>query len=129
LEIGADVVSGSKPNKESEATTEVKPEAEGRSLTASLPIQEIVNKVKIKESSSGLKDGCKRYGKVNGYGYRQNSKEWICYESESEVRGYVADLFEERLKEMSLEESLCMYNRGIKTKDCPYAKEVLSINL
>jgi hypothetical protein len=106
-----------------EARTQVKREiTEGsKSQVASIPLSEIVNKVKVLESSNGLNDGCKRYGKVNGYGYRQNSKEWICFNSESEVRGYVAELFEKRLKEMSLEESLCMYNQGIKTNNCDYS--------
>jgi hypothetical protein len=37
------------------------------------------------ESSQGKNDGCKRSGKFNGFGFRQNSREFKCYDTFEEV--------------------------------------------
>lgn len=88
---------------------------------------DIVWKVFRLESSAGANDGCKRQGKFNGFGYRQNSKEWVCYDTFEEVAHYVSVLFEERMQQMSLAEALCLYNTGTKSKDCKYYRDFMAL--
>ena len=57
----------------------------------------------------------------NGYGYRQNSGEWICYDSHEEVRQHVIAWLEQHIKAGDIDKSLCMYNQGIDETKCTYA--------
>lgn len=88
---------------------------------------DILWKVYRLESSAGQNDGCKRGGKFNGFGYRQNSKEWVCFDTFEEVAHYVSVLFEERMEKMSLAEALCLYNTGTKSKDCKYYRDFMAL--
>lgn len=90
-------------------------------------IVDVVRKVYQLESSSGKNDGCREKGLYNGYGYRQNKKEWKCFGSHEEVTKYVTDLFAERIPVMGLSTSLCYYQSGYKTQDCEYYQKFLKI--
>mgnify|MGYP001559570464 CR=1 FL=1 len=81
------------------------------------------------ESTWGKNDGCKTKGLgFNGYGYRQNSFEWVCYPTQEEVRQHVINRIKELTVDMDLETALCYYNTGYKVKGCNYYKNYLSIN-
>jgi hypothetical protein len=75
------------------------------------------------ESGGGKRDNCQNKGLYNGYGYRQNKFEQICYQSHKEVRTHVENWIKDKAeKGYTLNEILCFYNQGIKTNDCQYAK-------
>ena len=74
------------------------------------------------ESSLGKNDSCRYIGKWNGFGYRQNSFEHICYDSFEEVVGHVDNW----LTQKDLE-NYCLYNKGIRTTDCPYALKAIKL--
>jgi len=75
----------------------------------------ILWKIYTLESSQGKRDGCKNQGKVNGFGYRQNARERICYDYFEEVAYYVDIWFEEKLKTYDLATALCGYNLGFQS--------------
>lgn len=80
------------------------------------------------ESTSGKNDSCKSEGKYNGYGYRQNTFEWKCFNSFEEVTEYVNAWYEERLKENgnNIVEAVCYYNSGIAgQKSCKYSDNMI----
>lgn len=92
-----------------------------------LPLQDIVYKVYRLESSAGVNDGCRAKGLFNGYGYRQNKREWKCFGSHEEVTKYVTDLFAERIPKMGLSTALCYYQSGYKVADCEYYQKFLAL--
>jgi hypothetical protein len=92
-----------------------------------LDLGKIADKIYTLESSGGKNDSCKEIGKVNGYGYRQNTSEWICYGSHEEVRKLVINWLLSHLKTMSIEEALCHYNQGTITNSCTYAMNYKSL--
>ena len=76
----------------------------------------VIKSIYMLESTSGKNDGCKDEGKVNGFGYRQNSRENKCYDSLEEVADKVNEWFEERMSGNgnNLIEAVCYYNTGIE---------------
>lgn len=91
--------------------------------------EELSEKIFALESSRGKNDYCKTIGKVNGYGYRQNAKERVCFNFQEEVRGYVIDWIKEHREEgMSDAELLCHYNQGTVSESCDYYQKSLLIN-
>src|SRR5690348_4227672 len=44
-----------------------------------LNVGAIADKIYQLESSGGKNDGCRKLGLYNGYGFRQNTSEWMCY--------------------------------------------------
>lgn len=93
-------------------------------------LEHIVAKVQILESSGGVNDGCKKQGLVNGYGYRQNSKSFKCYDNKTEVKAVVTDWFKTKLvdEKLSLAAALCLYNSGRKVTTCDYYKNYLKLS-
>lgn len=89
---------------------------------------EVVWKIYGLESTWGKNDGCRKMGKYNGFGFRQNSRENVCYETFEEVvalvHKWVADKTE---KGMTLGSLLCYYNEGLVKDDCPYYRKFLSL--
>ena len=81
----------------------------------------ISDKIYQLESTSGKNDGCNKLGLFNGYGWHQNSSEWICYSSHEEVRQQVIAWLEEHIKNGDIEKALCFYNQGTNAKSCTYA--------
>ena len=77
----------------------------------------ILWKVYTLESSKGARDGCKSQGKVNGFGYRQNARERVCYDYFEEVAYHVDVWFEEKLKTYDLATALCGYNLGFQSEN------------
>lgn len=80
-----------------------------------------IKSIYMLESTKGQKDGCKDEGKFNGYGYRQNSSEWKCYDSFAEVTEKVNEWLEDRLSTNGKDiiEAVCFYNKGIQgLRDC-----------
>lgn len=93
----------------------------------SIKVANVVAKVFQLESSSGKHDSCRSKGLYNGYGYAQNNNSWACYERQSEVTALVTRWFEKHISSDGLITSLCYYNTGRKTADCPYYKKYLNL--
>ena len=87
----------------------------------------IADKIYTLESSNGKNDSCRNLGKFNGYGYRQNSAEWICYDSHEEVRQLVINWLTKHIKNGDIENALCMYNQGKDLKSCTYSMNYLTL--
>lgn len=85
-----------------------------------LDLGKIADYIYLKESTSGKNDGCRRLGLYNGYGFRQNSFEWVCYRSHEEVRALVIEWLTKNIKEGNIEEALCYYNEGRRNNGCRY---------
>lgn len=81
----------------------------------------IERQIYLHESTSGKNDGCRNMGLYNGYGYRQNSFEHICYSSHEEVRQLVIKWLTTHIKSGDIASALCMYNQGKITSQCSYA--------
>lgn len=90
-------------------------------IEGTFDVGKIADYIYMKESSSGKADGCRDLGLYNGYGYRQNSFEWICYSSHEEVRQHVINWLTQNIKDGNIEQALCRYNQGIDTQSCSYA--------
>ena len=86
-----------------------------------LDLGKIADKIYQLESSGGKNDGCRDLGLYNGYGYRQNSFEWICYNSHEEVRQHVINWLTKNIKNGDIRSALCLYNQGKVTNECTYA--------
>jgi len=82
-------------------------------------IDEIVKNVYQLESSSGKNDSCRAKGLYNGYGYGWYNGKKPCYASHEEVTALVKEWFNDKLKDLTVEEALCVYNTGGKDK-CEY---------
>ena len=96
--------------------------AGGRESSPSL--EEIADKVFQLESSSDRNDSCHSIGKHNGFGFRQNKRENVCYNFTGEVRELVMNWFDSKLKNgVPLENALCIYNQGIDTAQCDYVSK------
>jgi len=90
----------------------------------------VIKTIYFLESTSGKNDGCKDQGKVNGFGYRQNSGEWKCYDSFTQVADKVNEWFEERLamNGNNLVEAVCFYNKGIQGLSvCDYSENFMGV--
>lgn len=74
------------------------------------------------ESSQGKQDGCKKQGKYNGFGFRQNSFEHVCYDTFQEV---VTEVDNWLTNKDAI--NYCLYNEGKSRNDCPYAKNALTL--
>jgi hypothetical protein len=91
---------------------------------------EIYEKVQMLESSGGKEVGlnayCIRQGKWNSIGYSPSTK--YCFDSqwqEKKVFGlWMQDKYE---KGLETSEALCLWNKGIRTTDCEYYKNYLTI--
>ena len=84
----------------------------------------IVRTIYFLESTSGKNDPCKEANMFNGYGYRQNTFENMCYDTFEEVTEKVNEWYEERLtfNGNNLAEALCFYNKGISgLNTCDYS--------
>lgn len=79
------------------------------------------------ESNFGKLDNCRKSGMFNGFGFKQHSKNWICYTSFAEVVSDVNDWFTQQLKTKSIPEALCFYNTGNQIKNCDYYQKYLNI--
>jgi len=90
-------------------------------------IKEIVDKIYILESSGGKNDHCLKEGLKNGYGFRVNKREQVCYQSHEEVRTEVELWISNRMDKMTLAEMLCVYNKGLKVNNCTYYKKFLNL--
>lgn len=120
---GADFIHKTEPEVRTSTNTDSTRHLEDAEL------EQLVAKVHILESSAGKNDGCKTKGLgYNGYGYRQNNREWKCFKSYDEVKGYVKALFAERIPQMGLSTALCYYNTGVKTSNCDYYNNYLKLN-
>jgi hypothetical protein len=87
-------------------------------------VEDVADIIFALESSEGKNDGCRRYGKWNGYGFRQNSAEWACFGSREEVRGYVVDWIKDKQSRgMTTDEMLCFYNTGVASSSCWYSEQ------
>jgi hypothetical protein len=105
----------------------INPISKGKVTEAIIDIGEIVDKIYTLESSDGKNDSCNKIGKFNGYGYRQNTSEWICYNSHEEVRELVINWVLSHLKTMSIEQAMCHYNQGTVSDSCTYAVNYRSL--
>jgi hypothetical protein len=105
----------------------VSPLAHGKKQTMLLNIGEIANKIYTLESSNGKNDSCRNLGLWNGYGFRQNSFEWVCYGSHDEVRSLVITWLTNHIGKYGIEKSLCIYNQGRVTDSCTYAMNYKSL--
>jgi len=90
-------------------------------------IGSIADKIYTLESSNGKNDSCRNLGLYNGYGFRENSSEWKCFESHEQVRELVINWLTTHIKNFGVEKALCMYNRGIDENTCTYSEHYLSL--
>lgn len=90
--------------------------------------EQIVYGIFGNESTWGKADGCTRKGLFNGYGYRQNAREFVCYKTRDEVKNHVIKWVEDKkAKGFTVSQLLCYYNTGYKTNDCKYYQDYLKI--
>ena len=98
-----------------------------------LSLDEIVRRVSILESNAGantnphaLHNVCADRGGSNIYGYGGMAL-MICFDTAEEATARVKRWFQEHFDEgMSLRESLCYYNLGIRTETCEYAENFMT---
>lgn len=92
-------------------------------------VAHLVKAIYVLESSGGKNDGCVRDGRgVNGFGYRQNKREFVCFDSHERVEGLVTRWVEDKLeKNYTIPELLCYYNQGERVKMCPYYNNYLKL--
>lgn len=98
-----------------------------KDLILSQPNGDLLWRVYGLESQFGKLDNCRKSGMFNGFGFKQHSKNWICYTSFKEVVSDVSDWFVDQLKTKSIPESLCFYNTGNQIKNCEYYQKYLQI--
>lgn len=111
-----------------EAIRVVEPIKAYASETKHYEVSEIVDKIFTLESSRGRQDGCRNQGLYNGYGFRQNTFEHVCYGTQEEVVNLVTNwVTDKRDKGFSTAEIYCYYNLGIKENDCPYYRNAISL--
>lgn len=91
-----------------------------------IDLSKIADKIFTLESSRGKNVNCPE-GTYNGYGYRQNTFEWVCYPTQDEVRQHVINWLSTNIKGGDVETALCKYNRGISEKGCTYAVNYASL--
>lgn len=91
------------------------------SLGGEIDLDKIAARIYTLESSNGKNDSCNQIGKFNGYGYRQNSFEWVCYDSHAEAKQHVINWLLANLKDKTIEQAMCLYNQGRVTDGCTYA--------
>mgnify|MGYP001599218542 CR=1 FL=1 len=89
-------------------------------------IGEIADHIFTLESSNGRNVLCPE-GTYNGYGYRQNSFEWVCYPTQEEVRMLVIEWLVKNISKHGLEKSLCLYNKGLLETGCSYVVNYKSL--
>ena len=105
----------------------ISPLASKSAQLGTFDVGKIADKIYTLESSGGKNDSCRNLGLYNGYGYRQNSFEWICYSSHEEVRQHVINWLTQNIKDGNIEQALCKYNQGIDTQNCSYAMNFKSL--
>lgn len=105
----------------------ISPVAKGKKTSSILDLGKIADKIYILESSGGKNDSCKNLGLFNGFGFRQNTSEWICYSSHEEVRQLVINWLTTHIAKYGLEKSLCIYNRGVNETGCTYSQNYLTL--
>lgn len=88
----------------------------------------IADKIYQLESSGGKNDSCRALGMFNGFGYRQNSFEWMCYSSHEEVRNLVINWLTQHIKSGDIQSALCLYNEGKIESQCRYSLNALALN-
>jgi hypothetical protein len=88
-------------------------------------VEDVANTIFALESSRGVNDGCIRKGLgFNGYGFRQNSKEWKCFGSRDEVRGLLTEWIKDKqAKGLSTDSMLCLDNTGVASPSCWYSEQ------
>lgn len=92
-----------------------------------IDLGKIADRIYTLESSGGKNDGCRDMGLYNGYGFRQNSREWVCYGSHEEVRRLVINRLTNLIKDGNVEKALCMYNEGLVKNTCTYSVNYLTL--
>ena len=81
------------------------------------------------ESEHGHTDPCTLSGKVNGFGYAQNTSQWVCYDSFEQVLTKVETRVAELIALHGVPKALCMYNTGHATTTCKYYQNYLNVNI
>ncbi len=98
-----------------------------QSASMILDLGKIADKIYTLESSHGKHDSCNNLGLFNGFGFRQNTSEWMCYSSHEEVRQLVINWLTTHIKDFGIEKALCMYNQGKVESSCTYSENYLSL--
>lgn len=83
---------------------------------------EIIWRIYQHESTFGKNDSCREYGKFNGFGFMQNSRQWLCFDRFNDAVTAV-EMWIEDHSDMSLAEMLCFYNTGKKLSSCGYSEK------
>ncbi len=94
--------------------------------TSSSLLGDIRAKIFTLESSNGKHVNCPA-NMYNGYGYRQNTREWKCYNTQKEVEDLVMAWLETQLETKTIPQALCYYNSGTASTDCPYYQKYLKL--
>ena len=101
----------------------------GKSEVAPLQTKVIVEKVMGLESSWGKNNysKCEAQGLYNRYGYGiPGDGSYLCFEKDDDTK-VVEDWFNRHLEKYTLAQSLCRFNTGKATDDCPYYQKFLKI--
>ncbi len=101
---------------------------------SSSKLDDIIKKIKELESNSGRAPSghhrfCQNLGMINEVGY--GALNGFCFKDEEEQNQTLKNWFTKRLEveKLTLEESLCFYNIGLKVKDCQYVKNFFSLKI
>jgi hypothetical protein len=114
------------PNPKKESKAIVKEVLANEDIFSKYKNPVTLRKIYQLESSSGVNDDCKNQGKFNGFGYRQNKNEHICFKTFDEVIGYVDEWIEDN-KSVGLAKMLCYYQSGIKFINCEYYQNFINL--
>lgn len=99
-------------------------------MMKSLPYGEVVWATYGHESSYGKHDSCRSQGLYNGFGYfKKSDGSYECYYSTKQIAEIVSDWFVRRLDQngYTIRQSLCLYQSGVATNDCPYASVTMQM--
>jgi len=116
---------------EAEEASLVNTEREVESTLSPLSLEEVLDRIKILESSGGKNNApaCEAIGKINYYGYGVNKTQVFCYDNEEANRRAVRDWFLRKEGQgLSLEEMLELYRGGNEEENKKYLANFNQIN-
>jgi|SRR5579871_134292 len=81
------------------------------------------------ESSRGVNGFlyCEKIGERNDFGMGVLNTPPMCFQTLDDELSYVSNWFDKHLQTMTLSESLCTYNVGIKEDSCEYARNFMNL--
>ena len=113
------------PTPKANASVQSDAQVEEKSSTSA---EELARKIYQLESSSDKNDSCHSIGKHNGFGFRQNKMENVCFNFTEEVRELVIDwIIDHKEQGLSDAQLMCHYNTGTPSDTCEYYVKSLTL--